>query len=148
MFIKEAGLLTAGIGLNAEGFAVAGVAANGEARGFVTLAKKLTGGFPGDCALFGDNIFSSRMPGVAGACSDFSRMLWNTLDVTLRPLVVAALLVWLSCASSSVGLSRVICTSAFLLPRGVGEGGASESWPKRDDDGGGALGVVLPLMGG
>ena len=72
----------------------------------------------------------------------------KTLEVSecvLRSFVAALLPLPFS-KSSSVGLSLVICTSAFLLPRGLGEGGAMECEANRDVEGGGAFGVVLPLI--
>ena len=90
MLVEVAGLPVTGFGLNAEDLVVAGVALNGEA-GIERPAIGLKRGFSEDWALVGDSAFFSGLPEVLGAGSGFSRMLWKTLEVTLRPLGVPAL---------------------------------------------------------
>lgn len=90
--VEEAELPITEFGLNDDDFVAAGVAVNGEAGGIGRLASGLKRGFSGDWALVGESVFFSGLPEFVGAGSGFSRMLWKTLEVTLRPLGVAALL--------------------------------------------------------
>lgn len=90
--VEEAGLPVTGFGSNNEGLVAAGLAVNVEAGGIGRLANGLKRGFSGDWALVGEGDFFSGLPKFGDAGSGFSRILWKTLEVTLRPLGTVALL--------------------------------------------------------